>query len=96
MGTKVLVRATRSFNGRIDGEWYWVDPDNPHERALIDGGYYAHQEALPINVPIEPLPPDPEFAAKVAEVVARPAKRGGRARGQVEAAPGQHHPDSAG
>lgn len=96
MGTKVMVRATRSFNGRVENEWYHVDPDDPSVRALIAGGYYAHQEVLPWNEPevrrerlkelykpIEPLPPDPEFAAKV--------KRKAR-RVEVEAEPG---PDPA-
>lgn len=92
MGTKVMVRATRSFDGRMDGEWYWVDPDDARVRALIAGGYYEHQETLPITLPIEPLPPDPEFAARVAERI-----KSGRRRGQVkvEAESGEHHPDGA-
>lgn len=92
MGTKVMVRATRSFNGRVENEWYYVDPDDAHIRALISGGYFEHQEALPIEVPetltqpIDALPPDPVFAAKVKRKVRH---------GAVEAQPGDHHPDGA-
>lgn len=90
MGTKVMVRATRSFDDKVDGEWYWVDPDNARDRSLIAGGYFEHQETLPI----EPLPPDPEFNQLVKRYVSTgPAKRG--KRGKVEAEPGQHHEDGA-
>ena len=88
MGTKVMVRATRSFEAYVDGAWYHVDPDDARVRALIGGGYLAHQEPLVElpNTPIEVLPPDPKFAAKVAGKVRR---------GKVEPEPGADHPDGA-
>lgn len=55
MGTKVMVRASRSFNGYVEGDWYWVDPGNPQEAALIRGGYLEHQEELFEGLTVETI-----------------------------------------
>jgi hypothetical protein len=105
MGTKVMVRATRSFNGRVEGDWYWVDPDDPHEGALIRGGYYAHQEDLLEELPAEAPAKGPEVivmegttwkALEEAEAFqSQPFKREDP-NGEVAAEPGEHHQDGAG
>jgi hypothetical protein len=89
MGTKVMVRATRSFNGRVEGDWYWVDPDDQHEGALIRGGYYAHQEDLLEELPAEAPAEEWVLAGSL------PGRKGKR-RGEMAAEPGEHHQDGAG
>jgi hypothetical protein len=82
MGTKVMVRASRSFNNYVEGDWYMVDPSDPHEGALIAGGYLEHQEHLFEGLTLETL-----------AAVEYPEEVGG---GEVAAEPGEHPEDGTG